>query len=62
MTETELSIYGKTIGIIGTFEMTEVAKEAVENILRGSRRGNVYAWLEQKKKKLFADHYAERQS
>ena len=40
----------------------EVAQEAVENILRGSRHGNVYAWLEQKKRKIMQDLYEQRQS
>ena len=62
MTDCKLSIYGRTIGIIGEFEMAEVAQEAVENILRGSRHGNVYAWLEQKKKKVFEDRYEQYQS
>ncbi len=60
LTDTHIVIYGKTVSIIGTLENIEVAAEAVENILRGSRHGSVYAWLEDKKKRLFQEFYESR--
>lgn len=50
LTETFISVYGKTIGIIG--EVSDVAKamEAVKMLLQGSRHGTVYSFLERKKK------------
>ncbi|MEK6940594.1 MAG: KH domain-containing protein [Nanoarchaeota archaeon] len=61
MTNCKISIYGKSVGIIGELEMAEIAKEAVENILRGSIHSNVYAWIDSKKKKLLKDHYENKE-
>ena len=49
LTNTHLSTYGKTVGIIGKVEGVMLAKRAVEMILKGSKHGNVYAWLEKQK-------------
>lgn len=48
LTNTNLSIYGKTVAIIGKPEDVGLAREAVEHILKGGRHGNVYAALEKK--------------
>lgn len=52
MTETYLSVYGKTVGIIGESENVEIARVAVENLLEGSPHSSVYRWLEKKGKEL----------
>jgi len=52
MTETNLSIYGKTVGIIGEVEHVMLARRAIENILAGATHSSVYQWLERKKKDL----------
>ena len=52
VTETHLSIYGKTIGIIGEAEHVMLARRAVESILAGATHSSVYKWLEKKKKEL----------
>lgn len=52
MTETHISVYGKTVAIVGNIENVAMAKEAVESLLAGSPHGNVYKWLEEKKRKL----------
>lgn len=52
MTETHLSVYGKTIGIIGKVEMVALARQAVELLLEGSPHANVYHWLEQKQRDI----------
>ena len=52
ITETNLSIYGKTIGIIGEVESVMLARRAVESILAGATHSSVYKWLEKKKKEL----------
>jgi len=49
-TETNIVIYGKTIGIIGEIENTLIAKRAVEKLLSGSPHSNVFKWLEQKQR------------
>ncbi|MGL4669476.1 MAG: KH domain-containing protein [Methanobacteriaceae archaeon] len=46
MASVSLSVYGKTVGIIGDLENVMVAKEAVEMILSGSRHKSVYGFLE----------------
>jgi ribosomal RNA assembly protein len=40
-----LSVYGKTVSIIGKFEQMSIAKEAVKMILRGAKHSNVYRFL-----------------
>ncbi len=52
VTETHLSVYGKTIGIIGEVEHVMLARRAVESILAGATHSSVYKWLERKKKEL----------
>ncbi len=49
LTDTNISIYGKTISIIGSLENAAIAKEALERLLYGSEHGNVYKWLENKR-------------
>ncbi len=46
LTETYISVYGKTIGIIGTYEGVHLAKEAVLRLLNGARHASVYRFLE----------------
>ena len=50
MTETHISVYGKTIGIIGETEDASIARQAIENLLKGSQHNSVYHWLEKKRK------------
>ncbi len=52
LTETYISVYGKTIAIIGQAENMALVRKAVESLLEGSPHANVYRWLEQKRKEL----------
>jgi len=52
LTETSISVYGKTIAIIGEMERVALAKRAIENVLEGSPHSKVYSWLEKKRKEL----------
>lgn len=52
MTGTHVSVYGKTIALIGTPEQLEVAKGAVGMLLRGSPHSAVYRFLERKRPEL----------
>lgn len=52
MTGVDISIYGKTVAIIGDMEQIHVAKEAVEMILNGVRHKTVYAFLEKKNRDM----------
>jgi ribosomal RNA assembly protein len=49
LTKTEISIYGKTVSIIGEVSNVLLAKQAIEKLLQGSKHGNVYKFLEMQK-------------
>jgi len=52
LTETNMSVYGKTVAIIGEISRAMLAKRAIEDILQGSPHSKVYSWLEKKRKEL----------
>jgi len=52
LTETYISIYGKTIGIIGEAMQTGLARQAVAMLLEGAMHKTVYRFLEKKKKEI----------
>jgi len=45
----EISIYGKTVSIIGGQINLNIARHAIINLLQGSEHGNVYSYLEKQK-------------
>lgn len=49
----DLEVYGKTIGIIGETEKVLIARQAIINLLSGSKHTNVYSWLERQKKNVY---------
>lgn len=51
-TETNISVYGKTIGIIGEVEHVLLARRAIESLLAGATHKSVYKWIEKKKTEL----------
>src|SRR3989338_3213557 len=52
LTECNISVFGKTISIIGLPESAANARQAVESLLRGSTHANVYKWLEKRRRDL----------
>ena len=52
ITESAVSVYGKTVAVIGEIERVSLARRAVEMLLSGSPHGNVYRWLEDKRREL----------
>jgi len=50
LTDTSISVYGKTIAIIGEASNVTTAKRAVQSLLSGSNHSTVYNWLEKKRK------------
>ncbi|MBW3019001.1 KH domain-containing protein [Candidatus Woesearchaeota archaeon] len=50
LTETNICVYGKTIGIIGRLEYLAEARHAVTDLLSGATHASVYKWLEKKRK------------
>lgn len=55
MSSTEISVYGKTVGIIGTIDQVKIAREAVEMLIKGVSHESVYSFLEKKKRELKQD-------
>jgi len=51
ITGTQLSVYGKTIGIIGECGGVTIAKRAIELLVKGSMHATVYKWLEDQRRK-----------
>ena len=49
LTETYLSVYGKTISIIGQTEHVLLVHKAINMIIEGSTHSSVYKWLEKKR-------------
>ena len=52
LTETYISVYGKTVSIIGQTENVLLVHKAVSMILEGSTHSSVYKWLEKKRRDL----------
>ncbi len=52
LTECSISVYGKTISIIGQFENMTIARRAIELLLVGSSHAHVFRLLEQARKEL----------
>lgn len=52
LAECNISVFGKTISIIGLPESTANARQAIESLLRGSTHANVYKWLERRRRDL----------
>lgn len=50
LTECNISVYGKTIAIIGMNDNALVAKNAVESLIRGSPHSKVYSYLEKQRR------------
>jgi len=49
LTETYVSVFGKTISIIGNNENVVSARRAVEMLIGGSTHASVYKWLEKQR-------------
>jgi len=52
LSEAYISVYGKTVSIIGLPEAASIAKRAVEALLRGSTHASVYKWLESRRREM----------
>jgi ribosomal RNA assembly protein len=46
ITRTSISVYGKSVAIIGRYDDVQTAKEAVVMLARGTRHSSVYKFLE----------------
>ncbi len=52
LTEADVVVYGHTVGIIGTFEQVDAARNAVQMIIQGSQHHTVYNFLQKKRREL----------
>ena len=52
LTEVHMSVYGKTICILGESENIYIAKTAIQNLLKGTPHSGVYRWLEKKRHEI----------
>lgn len=52
LTDSSISVYGKTIGIIAPMDTIGMAKQAVEELLGGAQHAGVYKSLERKRRQL----------
>ncbi|MCK4521166.1 MAG: RNA-processing protein [Nanoarchaeota archaeon] len=52
LSECQICVYGKTIGIIGRAENTGIARRAVDMLLRGATHASVYRWLEKQRRDI----------
>ena len=58
-TGTYVSVYGKTVGIIGRTDTIHLARKAIEMLIKGSPHSNVYKWLEKMKREVIRREYEE---
>ena len=49
LTNTNISVYGKTVSIIGDYENVEKARTAIEKLISGSMHRTVYKYLESRR-------------
>ncbi len=52
LTEAYISVFGKTISMLGQPENVAAARHAIEALLRGSTHSSVYKWLEKRRREL----------
>ncbi len=52
LTNTNISVYGKTVSLIGYPEQNTVARKGIDMLLEGAAHGPVYRFLERKKSEL----------
>ncbi len=52
LTNTNISVYGKTISMIGYPEQNTVARKGIDMLLEGTAHGPVYKFLEKKRSEL----------
>ncbi len=52
MTETYVSVYGKTISVLGRNDNVSIGRRAIENLLEGSPHSTVFKWLERQRREL----------
>lgn len=62
LTECFISVYGKTISLIGRVETINIARRAVESLLAGSTHAAVYKWLEKQRRETKHREFADKEA
>jgi ribosomal RNA assembly protein len=52
LTEANVTVYGHTIGIIGSYEEADAARNAVQMIVEGCEHKTVYRYLQRKRTEM----------
>ncbi|MFB0502182.1 MAG: KH domain-containing protein [Candidatus Bathyarchaeia archaeon] len=52
LTDASVSVHGHTVSIIGDMDQAEVAREAIQMLIRGSQHRTVYRFLHRKRREL----------
>ena len=52
LTEADMVVYGHTVGLIGTFEQVDTARNAVQMLIQGSEHHTVYNFLQKRRREL----------
>jgi ribosomal RNA assembly protein len=52
LTETDVSVYGHTVAIIGNIEQVQAARGAIQMLIKGSLHSTVYRFLHRKRREL----------
>jgi ribosomal RNA assembly protein len=52
LTSTHISVYGRTVSIIGDYENVDIARGAIEKLIGGSPHSNVYMFIEKSLKNV----------
>jgi ribosomal RNA assembly protein len=60
LTGTKVSVYGKTVSLIGYPEQIRAARSAIEMLLEGAPHGNVYSFLEKKHQELAKEELKDK--
>ena len=59
-TECYISVYGKTVSLIGQTEQVSIARRAIEMLIKGSPHSNVYRWLEKMRREVKRREFEEK--
>lgn len=51
-TESNISVYGKTVAVIAPIETITITKQAIHSLLSGSPHSAVYRWLDKKRREI----------
>ena len=60
LSEAKVSVYGKTVALLGHPEQIRIARTAIEMLLEGAPHGNVYSFLERKHQEVIREEMKDQ--